>query len=572
MSEQNPHAVFHHFTKESHKLVKDFSVAESQEMVLQFTNAWSTIMTRTVESDDWFKMATDFYLKHTELWTSLFSLSGEDLVTPHKTDRRFSSDNWQNSPVHNYLKQSYLLTSRWLIDRIDESTLDDNTRHKCAFYTNHFIDALSPTNFALTNPDVVRETVESKGQNLLHGLKNLTEDMKKGRISMTDESMFEVGKNLATTPGSVVFENEMMQLIHYRSLADKVNELPMLIVPPCINKYYILDLQEKNSFVRYALEEGNNVFVISWHNPDETMGDRRWDEYVENGTIKAIDVVRKITGAKKTNAVSWCIGGTMLATTMAVLAARRRKPVASATFFTSLMDFSDPGGLRVFIDESQVRQHERKLKDGGVMPGKQLAQTFAMLRANELIWNYVINNYMKGKTPPPFDILYWNSDSTNMSAHMYTWYLRNMYLENRLAKPGDLELCGVKLDLGKIDAPAYFLSTIDDHIAPWKTTFTSTELVKGPIEFVLAASGHVAGVINPPAKNKRNYWRNGELGRGADHWLDNAERVTGSWWPHWSAWLKRQGGAMIDAPKRTGSDEFPELEPAPGAYVKGLAV
>ncbi len=396
MSEQNPHAVFHQFTKESHKLIKDFSVAESQEMVSQFTNAWSTIITRTVESDDWFKMATDFYQQHTELWTSMFSLSAEDSVKPHKTDRRFASENWQKSPVHNYLKQSYLLTSRWLLDRIDESTLDDSTRSKCEFYTRQFIDALSPTNFALTNPDVVRETIDSKGQNLLHGLKNLTEDMKKGRISMTDESVFEVGKNLATTPGSVVFENEMMQLIHYQPLTDEVNELPMLIVPPCINKFYILDLQEKNSFVRYALEQGNNVFMISWHNPDETMGDRRWDEYVEKGTIRAIEVVRKIAAAKKINAVSWCIGGTMLATTMAVLAAKRKKPVASATFFTSLMDFTDPGELRVFIDESQVRQHERKLKDGGVMPGKQLAQTFSMLRANELIWNYVFYNYMKG--------------------------------------------------------------------------------------------------------------------------------------------------------------------------------
>ncbi len=546
-------------------------MAESQEMMSQFTNAWSTIMTRAVESDDWFKLATDFYQQHTELWTSLFSLPTEDLVTQDKADRRFSSENWQKSPIHNYLKQSYLLTSLWLMDRIDESTLDDNTRSKCAFYTEQFINAISPSNFALTNPDVILETIESNGQNLLRGMKNLIEDMKKGRISMTDDSAFEIGENLATTPGSVVFQNEMMQLIHYRPLVDKINERPMLIVPPCINKYYILDLQQNNSFVRYALEQGNNVFMISWHNPDEAMGDRSWDEYLEGGTIKAIDVARKITGAKKINAVSWCIGGTMLATTMAVLAARRRKPVASATFFTTLMDFADPGELKVFIDESQVRQHERTLKDGGVMPGKQLAQTFSMLRANDLIWNYVVNNYMKGKTPPPFDILFWNSDSTNMSAHMYTWYLRNMYLENRLSKPGELELCGVKLDLGKLDGPTYFLSTLEDHIAPWKTTFTSTGLVKGPIEFVLAASGHVAGVINHPSKNKRSYWCNGELGRSADHWLENAERVPGSWWPHWSDWLKRQGGEIIDAPTQTGSDLFPELEPAPGAYVKSVS-
>jgi polyhydroxyalkanoate synthase len=392
-------------------------------------------------------------------------------------------------------------------------------------------------------------------------------DFDKGRISMTDEAAFELGKNIATTPGSVVFQNDLIQLIHFKPMTEKVGDRPILIVPPCINKYYVLDLSENNSYVRYCLEQGNNVFIISWRNPDESLGDKTWDDYLAEGTIPAINAVRKITGAKKINGVAWCIGGTMLATTIAVLAAKNKKPFASATFFTTLLDFSDPGELKVFIDESQVMQHEKKLKNGGVMPGKQLASTFAMLRANDLIWNYVVNNYLKGKTPPPFDILYWNSDSTNMTAAMYTWYLRNMYLENRLVEPGGVDLCGVPVDLGKITCPVYCLSAIEDHIAPWKTTFITTELLKGPMEFVLGASGHIAGVINPANKNKRNYWINGELGRGADNWLETAESVPGSWWTHWDAWLKGTGGKEIPAPEQVGSKDYPEIEAAPGAYV-----
>ena len=419
----------------------------------------------------------------------------------------------------------------------------------------------------MTNPEVLKETLESKGQNLINGLENLLEDIDKGRISMTDESAFELGKNLATTPGSVVFQNELFQLVQFKPLTEKVNDRPVLIIPPCINKYYVLDLSEHNSYVRYCLEQGNNVFIISWRNPDETLGNKTWDDYLDEGTIPAIDAVRKITGAKKINGVAWCIGGTMLATTMAVLAAKRKKPFASATFFTTLLDFSDPGELGVFIDEYQVKQHEDKLKEGGVMPGKQLATTFAMLRANDLIWNYVVNNYLKGKTSPPFDILYWNGDSTNMTSAMFTWYLRNMYLDNKLIEPGGLELCGIPVDLGKIDCPVYCLSAIEDHIAPWKTTFTTTELLKGPLEFVLGASGHIAGVINPANKNKRNFWINGETGQGADHWLETAESVPGSWWTHWDQWLKSQGGKEIPAPEQVGNKDYPEIEAAPGAYV-----
>ncbi|MET0012132.1 MAG: class I poly(R)-hydroxyalkanoic acid synthase [Sedimenticola sp.] len=568
MNETNPQDIFNKYAQEGHRLYKDFSITESQEMASQFFNSWNTIITRAMESpDEWFKSVSGIYQQQLQLWLNMFSPSATDNIDPEPGDRRFNAEEWEQSPLHNYLKQSYLLSSRWLTGLIEDSTLDKNTKAKCEFYTRQFIDALSPSNFALTNPEVIKETIDSKGQNLVAGLENLMKDMDQGRITMTDESAFELGKNLATTPGSVVYENDLIQLIQFKPHTETVNERPLLIVPPCINKYYILDLSEHNSYVRYCLEQGNNVFLISWRNPDESMGDKTWDDYLEGGTIPAIDVVKKITGAKKINGVAWCIGGTLLATTMAVLAAKRKKPFASATFFTTLLDFSDPGELGVFIDESQVNQHEHKLADGGVMPGKQLATTFAMLRANDLIWNYVVNNYLKGRTPPPFDILYWNSDSTNMTAAMYTWYLREMYLENNLAKPEALELCGVPIDLGKIDCPVYFLSAIDDHIAPWKTTFVSTELIKGPMEFVLGASGHVAGVINPASKNKRHYWINGKLGQGADYWLETAESQPGSWWTHWSQWLKAQGDKEIPAPAEIGSSDYPEIEAAPGSYV-----
>ncbi|MBV1913255.1 MAG: class I poly(R)-hydroxyalkanoic acid synthase [Cycloclasticus sp.] len=568
MNDKTPQELFEKMASRGHTMFKDFSANESKEMMAQFANSWNTIITRAMESpEEWVKTMSGFYQDQFNLWVNMFNPASSSVVQPERGDRRFSGDEWEESPVHNYLKQSYLLSSRWLTGMVEDSTLDEKTKKKCDFYTRQFIDAMSPSNFALTNPEVLKETIDSKGQNLVAGLENLMQDMDKGSISMTDESKFTLGENLATTPGSVVFENKLIQLIHFKPMTDKVNECPILIVPPCINKYYVLDLSEHNSYVRYCLEQGNDVYIVSWRNPDETLGDVTWDEYISEGTIPAIDAVKAISGAKKINGVSWCIGGTMLATTMAVLATKRKKPFATVTFFTTLLDFSDPGELGVFIDESQVQQFEHKLKEGGVMPGKQLASTFAMLRANDLIWSYVVNNYLKGKTPPPFDILYWNADSTNMTSAMYTWYLRNMYLENKLAEPKGVQLCGVDIDLGKIDCPVYFLSAIEDHIAPWKTTFIGSELVKGEVEFVLSASGHIAGVINPASKNKRHFWKDGELGKGADHWLETAEEVPGSWWNHWDAWLKSKGNKTVDAPTQLGTDKYPELEAAPGSFV-----
>ncbi|OUR68388.1 class I poly(R)-hydroxyalkanoic acid synthase [Cycloclasticus sp. 46_83_sub15_T18] len=573
MDNRNPQELFEDMAKQGHSMFKDFSFHESQEMMSQFGNSWNTIMTRAMESpDEWVKTLSGFYQDQFELWLNMFNPAADSNVQAVGGDRRFVGSEWEESPVHNYLKQSYLLSSRWLTGMVNDSTLDDATKKKCDFYTRQFIDAMSPANFAATNPEVLKETMETQGQNLLAGLENLMNDMEKGSISMTDESAFTLGENLATTPGSVVFENKLIQLVHFAPMSQQVNERPILIVPPCINKYYILDLSEDNSYVRYCLEQGNDVYIISWKNPDQTLGDVTWDEYITEGILPATEAIKAISSASKINAVAWCIGGTMLATAMSVLASRRKKPFASVTFFTTLLDFSDPGELGVFIDESQVKQHEHKLAEGGVMPGKQMASTFAMLRANDLIWSYVVNNYLKGKTPPPFDILYWNGDSTNMTAAMYTWYLRNMYLENNLVTPGAVELCGVKIDLRKIDCPVYFLSAIEDHIAPWKTTFTGTELVSGKVEFVLTGSGHVAGVVNPASKNRRNYWKDGELGQGAEHWLDTATDMPGSWWTHWDAWLKEQGGKQIDAPKALGNAEYPELEPAPGSFVMEKSV
>ncbi|MDD2899434.1 MAG: class I poly(R)-hydroxyalkanoic acid synthase [Desulfuromonadaceae bacterium] len=566
MEKTDPQALFEKLASNGQRMFKDFSTSETQEMASQLAHSWNTIVKRSMENpDEWLKTITGFYQDQFNLFINMFTPPADK--APQLTDRRFTSPEWQESPVHNYIMQSYLLASRQLTGLAADSSQDEATRYKCEFYIRQFIDAMSPSNFALTNPEILKETLESKGQNLINGLDQLMKDFEKGRISMTDESAFELGKNIATTPGSVVFQNDLIQLIQFKPMTEKVNERPLLIIPPCINKYYVLDLSEHNSYVRYCLETGNNVFIISWRNPDEALGDKSWEDYLNEGTIPAVNAVKKITGAKKINGVAWCIGGTMLATTIAVLAAKKKKPFASATFFTTLLDYSDPGELRVFIDESQVAQFEQKLKDGGVMPGKQLATTFAMLRANDLIWNYVVNNYLKGKTPPPFDILYWNSDSTNMTASMYTWYLRNMYLENKLIEPGGVMLCGVPVDLRKIDCPIYYLSAIEDHIAPWKTTFISTEVLTGPMQFVLGASGHIAGVINPANKNKRNFWINGEMGKGADHWLETAELVPGSWWTHWDAWLKSTGGKTIPAPLQVGSKDYPEIEAAPGAYV-----
>ncbi|MGI9134704.1 MAG: PHA/PHB synthase family protein, partial [Rhodoferax sp.] len=402
------------------------------------------------------------------------------------------------------------------------------------------------------------------------GMLNLLGDMRQGHVSMTDESLFEVGKNVATTEGAVVFQNEYFQLIEYKPLTAKVYETPFLMVPPCINKFYILDLQPENSLVRYAVAQGHRTFVVSWRNPDASLAKATWDDYIEDAVIKAINVTREITGSAKINTLGFCVGGTMLGTALGVLAARGEKPAASVTFLTTFLDFSDTGVLDVFIDEAFVRYRENEMGKGGLMKGSDLASTFSFLRPNDLVWNYVVGNYLKGETPPPFDLLYWNSDGTNLPGPYYAWYLRNTYLENNLIKPGKATVCGVPLDLGQVDIPVYVYGSREDHIVPINGSYASTQLFPGKRRFVMGASGHIAGVINPPAANKRSHWirTDGKLPKSQADWFEGATEYAGSWWPDWAQWLKSHAGKQIAAPKSYGKGKYKTIEAAPGRYLK----
>ena len=483
-------------------------------------------------------------------------------------DSRFSDGAWQENPFFMFIKQSYILFSEFVMAMTETLPLSIEEKKKLRFYTKFLVDAVSPTNFLMTNPEVIRLAVETKGQSLVKGLENLNADMEKGAVSVTDDSAFKVGKNVAITPGAVVYENDIMQIIEYAPASKTVFERPMLIIPPCINKFYALDLQPENSFVKFCLDQGHTVFMISWVNPDGQYAALGWDDYIEKGVLRAISVTNELAGSKKLNAVSWCIGGTFLATALAVLHGRKKPiAVASATFLTTLLDYSEAGDLGLFVDEASTQGMVAYTEKIGVLPGKDLALTFSLLKANELIWSSVINNYLKGEKPAPCDLLYWNNDATNLPARMYNFYLRNMYLENNLVEPGRLTVCNVPIDLGRIKTPCCFFSAIDDHIAPWESTFLSTELLSGPREFILGASGHVAGVINPPARNKKSYWKGGEFGNGASHWLKTAKNRSGSWWLHWQEWVKNLAGEKITAPKQLGNRAYPIIEDAPGRYV-----
>jgi polyhydroxyalkanoate synthase len=430
------------------------------------------------------------------------------------------------------------------------------------------IDAMSPANFPWTNPEALKLAFDTRGDSLAQGLKHLASDLDKGLVSMTDERAFELGRNLAVTPGAVVFENDYFQLIQYRPATATVYALPLLMVPPCINKYYILDLQPENSFVRFAVEQGHTVFMVSWRNMPAAMGHASWDDYLEHGVLKAMAVTAEIGGTEKINALGFCVGGTLLGSALAVARARGNDPVASVTLLASLLDFSDTGELSVFVDEAYVKRREHDFASGGVLYGRELALTFASLRANDLIWHYVVNNYLKGRTPEPFDLLFWNADSTNLPGAMYVYYIRNMYLENNLRVPGKLTMCGTAVDIGTVDAPAYVLATREDHIVPWKTAYGSGRLLAGKVKFVLAASGHVAGVINPASKDRRSYWLNDHFGGDPEGWLSAAVPHPGSWWTHWSAWLETYGGGKVPARNNLGGGHYNEIEPAPGRYVR----
>lgn len=572
-SYKNPQEIFDIYLERLDDLVEGLPASVFQEMSKEFLRAWGDLTTQTMQHpQEWMDTMLNYQRDQMSLWLKIFTPPGpepvEPIVAPPRGDRRFSANDWKDNPVFDFLKQSYLLASNMLNEMADATHLDPENKEKLKFYTRFFADALSPANFAATNPEVIQHAIETKGQSLVDGLQLLMEDLGKGRISMTDESAFELGVNLATTQGSVVYENDIMQLIQYESTTASVAKRPLLVIPPFINKFYILDLQPDNSFVKYATDQGNTVFIISWINPGKELKHLTWDDYLESGVFTALKIAKEISGADQVNTVAWCVGGTLLSTALAVLQARGDQTISSATFFTTLLDFTEPGELGVFVDETQVAQREAQLEHTGMLNGKDLAMVFSMLRANDLIWSYVVNNYLKGKTPPPFDILYWNSDPTNMPGSMYISYIQNMYLENKLVQPGGLTLCGEAIDLSKITTPSYFLSTIEDHIAPWAATYKTVTLFDGPVDFVLGGSGHIAGVINPPAKNKRNYWIGGEHGKGAEHWLKTAQSQPGSWWPHWIEWLAHYRDEEIKAPKSPGNKTYTEVEPAPGRYVK----
>ncbi|HYH42395.1 MAG TPA: class I poly(R)-hydroxyalkanoic acid synthase [Burkholderiales bacterium] len=522
-----------------------------------------------------FDIQNRYYQKQLELWSSFSSLAPgappAKVVEPEPGDRRFRAPEWQE-PYFNLLAQSYLLNARWLSELVDSAQLEPHAKKKLSFYARQYIDALSPSNFAWSNPEALKLAAETQGDSVSRGLKNLAGDIERGLVSMSDTTAFEVGRNLAVTPGAVVYENDFMQLIQYRPQTETVYARPLVVVPPCINKYYILDLQPDNSFIRYAVGEGHTVFVVSWRNMPDSMGTATWDDYLEQGVMKALDVAHEISGADKVNALGFCVGGTLLGAALAVRRAQGDQRVESLTLLATMLDFADTGELSVFIDEQYVMKRELDFAEGGLLPGRELALTFASLRANDLIWQYVVNNYLKGKTPDPFDLLYWNSDSTNLPGVMYAYYIRNMYLENNLRTPGKLTMCGVPVDLRKIDMPAYVLATREDHIVPWQTAYASGRHLRGKTEFVLSASGHIAGVINPASRNRRNYWLGAKLSKDPERWLENAKSQPGSWWTHWSAWLAPHGGERVPAPASLGNAQYREIEPAPGRYVKEPAV
>ncbi|WP_332775511.1 class I poly(R)-hydroxyalkanoic acid synthase [Polaromonas sp.] len=494
---------------------------------------------------------------------------------PMAADRRFAAQAWGANPVSKFSAAAYLLNARTLMGLADAVEGDAKTRARVRFAVEQWMAACAPSNFLALNAEAQQKAIDSQGESIARGIQNLLHDMKQGHVSMTDESVFEVGKNVATTEGAVVFENELFQLIEYKPLTAKVHERPLLLIPPCINKFYILDLQPENSLIRYAVAQGHRTFVVSWRNPDDSMAGVTWDDYIEQAAIRAIEVTQEITGQDKKggqiNALGFCVGGTILGTALAVLAARGDKPVASATLLTTFLDFSDTGVLDLFIDDAFVKFREMQLGQGGLLKGQELASTFSFLRPNDLVWNYVVGNYLKGETPPPFDLLYWNSDATNLPGPMYAWYLRNTYFENNLIKPGKAVVCGEKIDLRKVDLPVYIYGSREDHIVPIGGAYASTQHLPGKKRFVMGASGHIAGVINPPAKKKRSYWTNDKLPKTLDAWTEGAQEHPGSWWGDWSAWLKGHAGKQIAAPKNYGSRKYKAIEPAPGRYVKAKA-
>jgi len=516
-------------------------------------------------------LQTALYRGHLSLWHQLAASGNNAASFVPKRDERFEAPEWQLA-YFQYLQQAYLLNAQFLTEVGELAQLEPHAKRRLQFQLRQLIDAMSPKNTAATNPEVIKLAAQTGGGSLAQGMKLLAGDIARGRISMTDEQAFEVGRNLAVTPGAVVYENEVMQLIQYAPTTQDTYEYPLLIVPPFINKYYILDLQPDNSFVRFCVEQGFTTFIVSWRNVTPDLGELSWSDYIEKGVLSPVDVVKVITGATSINALGFCVGGTLLSCALAVMAAKRKNEVGSLSLLATMLDFSDTGDISVYIDREYVERSEREFRESGCMSGSKLASTFATLRANDLIWHFVVDSYLKGNLPRAFDLLYWNADGSNLPGRLYTYYLRNMYLENNLKIPGKLIASGIPIDIGAIDIPAYILATKEDHIVPWRTAYSTVRLLGGSSQFVLGASGHVAGIVNPPSKNRRHYWLNPAVDVDADAWLAGAKQKAGSWWNHWAMWMSSRSGALRPASAALGSVQFPKLESAPGRYVKEKSV
>jgi polyhydroxyalkanoate synthase len=535
----------------------------------EVTQGWMRILSAAPQVQANSALQASYFERQSQLWTSMLSGQQQSVIEADPGDRRFAGREWRENPYYNYLRQSYLLASRYLQDLVENAPLEGEAKDRARFAARQWIDAMCPANFAATNPAAIREAIDSRGESVTRGLANLLADVQKGRISQTDEAAFEVGGNLAASKGEVVFENELIQLIQYAPLTSEVHERPLVIVPPCINKFYVLDLQQENSFVRHALESGHTVFMVSWRNVGPAEGHLGWDDYLEKGVFRALEVARDVTGADKVNALGFCVGGTLLGAGLAVLAQKKQDLVASTTFLAAMLDFADTGQIGLLVDEASVASREASIGQGGILPGSDLAFVFSSLRANDLVWPYVVNNYLLGGRPAAFDILYWNSDSTNLPGPMYCYYLRNTYLENRLKERGALTNCGVPVDLGTISMPVFVLATREDHIVPWRSAYrTLNHVASRDRTFVLGASGHIAGIVNPAAKKRRSHWIAQPLPADPEAWFEAATDIPGSWWTRWSDWLATHAGARRAAPKKAGNRRHKPIEPAPGRYVK----
>src|SRR3954453_2454775 len=571
----NPQEYLQNLMQVGQDIVQQFERALAGGDVIAASDLkWPAATTTSVT--EMFDLQRRYFEQIGQLWSSflpgLFGEERKPVAAPAKGDNPFRDEAWQKEPYYDAVKQSYLIGAKFLHDFVEQANVDDKTKLQLRFYARQFTDAISPSNFPMTNPEVIRTAIDTRCESLVSGLKNLMDDVQKGRISMTDESAFKVGKNLAITPGEVIYENELIQLIQYTPTTEQVEKRPLLLIPPCINKFYILDFTPANSFVRYAIDQGHPVFLVSWRSADESIAHLTWDDYIEKGVVQAVDVVTNVSKADDVNILGFCVGGTLLGCAAAVMSARSDNRLASVTLLTTMLDFSDVGEIGIMVDENYVRTREATIGQGGILPGKELAFGFATLRANDLIWSYVVNNYLKGATPDAFDLLYWNSDSVNLPGPMYCWYIRHAYLENAIKDPGRTVQCGVPVDLSAIKAPVYLLAAKEDHIVPWKTAYLASRLLGGDIRFVLGASGHIAGVVNPAARNKRNYWLNTDLGAEPEAWLDQAQEVPGSWWPDWDRWLKERSIGTKAPPAKLGNKTYAPIEPAPGRYVKVRAV